>query len=164
MKTLLSMCLLALCTITGMSQKSIDNVFDKFADNEEVTKINFSGNFLTNILQQDDKFQNSEIDNFRLLILENGNNLSSLDRKSIISELQGSNYEELMQIRSKDAHVDFYVRDTDDYVTNLVMFVQDEEQQIILDLDGRIAYDVFDDINIDFEGSNHLKMVGKKRK
>lgn len=162
MKNLMSMCLIALCTVTGMSQRSIDSIFEKYADNEEVTKVNFSGNFLTNILQQDDKFADSSIKNFRLLILENGNSLSSRDQSSVISELKGSNYEELMQVRSHGDKVDFYVRDNEDYVTSLVMLVTSDDKQIILDLDGKINYDVFNDINIDFDGSDHLKKVCKK--
>lgn len=156
------MCLIALCTVTGMSQKSIDSIFEKYADTEEVTKINFSGNFLTNILQQDEKFHDSSIKNFRLLVLEEGQSLSSRDKSSVISELLGMNYEELMQIRSKGDKVDFYVKDNEDYVTSLVMLVQSDDQQIILDLDGKINYDVFNDINIEFEGSDHLKKVCKK--
>lgn len=164
MKYVISMCLIALCTATAISQRSIDNIFDRYADNEEVSKINFSGNFLTNIIQADGDHEDSSIDNFRLLVFENDQTISSLERKAVITELKSDRYEELMQIRDKDSKIDFYIKDSDDYITNLVMFIQSDDNQVLLDIDGNISYDFFNDVSIDFEGSDKLKYVNKKNR
>lgn len=162
MKYVLSMCLIALCTATGISQKSIDALFQKYADHDHVTKINFSGSFLNNFIEDEPKFKDSNIKNFRLLIFEKENLMTNTDQNVVVADLKRNKYEELMHIRSKDGDVDFYVKDSNDYITDLVMMVESEDHNILLELDGKIHYDVFDDIDINFEGSDHLKKIKRK--
>lgn len=162
MKHVISMCLIALCTATGISQSSIDALFSKYSKDENVTKLNFSGSFLNNFIDDEPKFKGSEINGFRMLIFEEGHSMTNTDQNVVIADLVANKYEELMHIRSKDGDVDFYVKDTNDYITDLVMLVESDDHHVLLELDGKIHYDVFDDLDIDFEGSHHLKQVKRR--
>lgn len=136
MKKLLGIIALALLTVSVSGQKSIDDLFDKYAGKDGFTTVTINGNLLKlaaafdnedsdsdlpkninliRILAQDDEYQ-GKVENFY---------------DAVIKDIDLTKYEEFMQVKEKDQNVRMLVRMDGNKFSEFLMIVGGKDNAII---------------------------------
>lgn len=168
MKNILSI-LGFLCLFISLSQaqsKNIESFYDQYAKDENVTNVTIKG-WLLDIATQftddaDSKEVLSKITKLRVLVMENGNPVTKKDFNKLKRDIQKDDFEELLQIRDEGSHVDFYIREEGDLITNVLMLVNDEDEFVLLSLEGLMKLEDLKHIKIESEGSEHFEKIGER--
>jgi len=155
---------------TGFSfaqSNSIQSFYKKYAGYENATDINVQGWVLklASAFSEDEKAQNTldKITQLRILIMEDENLVTYDDRKKLTRSLKKDKFEELLQVRDGGDKIDFFLREDGGQITNLLMVVNGKDGFILLSLEGLLNLEDIKDLNIDIEGSEHLKKLPKHR-
>lgn len=161
MKVMFSAITLALLCL-NLNGQSIDKLFEKYSEKENATKIIINKNVLK-LFSDDPKTYESlkDINGIEILVLDEEDNLPLDEYKSLLKKVEKFNLEELVTIRSKGSFVDFMFDEDGLYLKNLIMMARSEESTFLLRLDGRILREHLDDIDINFQGMNHLEKLGR---
>ena len=144
-----------LFTSSVFSQKA----FDKYIDSDNVGTVVINKGILSLVAQFSDAAESKEAQDFidiaknveEIKIYISENKTASVDmKKTVKNYLKKSSMEELLRVRDGDAHVDFYVKSTnnDNVVSQLFMFVNDIDNKgdknpetILVTINGKIELD-----------------------
>ncbi len=153
MSKLAIMGLLFLCPFIS---NDFTEFLDNFVEDRECSKISLSGNLLS--------FKNkgdidSKIEDFQLYIFDEDDYLSKKDVSSIKNEAHKSRLELLNMVRSDGNLIEIYVRDQDDYISDLFVMVQGDDSSILFHANGKIRYEDLKNLDIDFDGSEELRRL-----
>lgn len=163
----LLICFLGSTGFTFAQSKSIHNFYNKYAGFENATDINVQGWVLklASAFSEDEKAQNTldKITQIRILIMEDENLVTYDDRKKLIRSLKKDKFETLLQVKDGGDNIDFFLREEGDHITNILMLVNGKDGFVLLSLEGLLNLEDIKDLNIDIEGSEHLKKLPKHR-
>ncbi len=150
-------------SLTAFSQ-STDSILKKYADKEEVSQMSLTGDILRMFAQEYEQRELiDKVDKINLLIFSEKSVLDPVDLKMIKSNLKKDNYEELINARDGKMNVQILVREKGETIRNLFMLYSDgDTQQIIADMKCKLTYDDLKKLDLDFEGSEGLKLIGKQ--
>ncbi|MFK7807245.1 MAG: DUF4252 domain-containing protein [Saprospiraceae bacterium] len=152
-------------SLTAQSN-SIENFYNQYASEENATNVTIKGWLLdlaTNFTTDDEsKEVLSKITKLRVLLMEDGNPVTRSDFKELKKSIRKDNFEELMKIRDEGSYVDFYVREEGEDITNILMLVNDEDEFVLLSLEGLMKWEDLKNINIDTDGAEHFEKIKKK--
>jgi ribose 5-phosphate isomerase len=93
--------------------------------------------------------------------MEDGNLVKNSDYKSFMKAIKKDNFEELVKVKDKGSDIDILVRDKGDFITDAILVVSDEDQFILLSMEGRLKLSDFKDININIDGADHFKKAAQ---
>lgn len=165
---LIGLLLLAVHGLTYGQTKSIQNFYDKYANHDEVTNISLSGFVLklATSYTSDEETERmiNKITQVRVLIMEDGNLVQKADLKSLTNSMRKDNFEELMKIREKDNLVDFYIKEDQDKITNVLMLISSNDGFLLFSLEGLLNFSDLNNINIDVDGVENFKKIPKNKK
>lgn len=121
--------------------KAIDELFDKYSGKEGITCVNINGGLLTLASWMDDdkdtKDMIKDLKNVRILAMENNTDVNINFYKEIIASVPVKDYVELMTVKEKDEDVKFLVKQSDGFITELLMIVGGKDNALI-SITGRI--------------------------
>ena len=104
-----------------------------------------------------------KITQVRLLVSEE-NLVSKNDYLRFAKSLKKDSFEDLMQIKDQGSNIDIMIREQGDKITDVILLVEDHGDFVMISLEGDFQYSDLNDLDLKFEGSEHLKKLPEKRK
>jgi len=149
MKTVLSMLLLLVATVTNAQVSKLDKIFDTYQEAKGVTSIKIGKpmfNMINKMNLGDDKDMEqikpllTKINSIKMLIVEDS--VHSKVKDEVKQAFSNIKYEELMAIHSDGSRIKFLAENTADSVlNNLLLDISSEGSTIFMILDGKINYE-----------------------
>jgi hypothetical protein len=133
-------------SMTMMAQQSLINkYFDKYADNENFTKVTINqkmfslfANFEGNTDEETEFMQAiSKLEGLKVLVADSVENPGELF-KTTAAEIEKAGYEELMSVTDADENVKFSIKENNGIVKEMIMLVGGKEEFVLLSLYGEI--------------------------
>ncbi|MFT5264956.1 MAG: hypothetical protein ACI8YQ_003706 [Polaribacter sp.] len=168
MKNILFLSLLiCFCSSTVQAQSnSIESFYEQYAKNEKVTNVTIKGWLLdiASHITSDESSKEvlSKITQLRILLMEDGNPVTKNELSRLKKGIKKDHFEELLQIRDEGSHVDFYIREEGDHITNVLMLVNDNDEFVLLSLEGLLKLEDLKNIKIDTDGAEHFEKIKRK--
>jgi hypothetical protein len=169
MKKVVTLLLIALFPVLAIAQNSaIDKVFKKYADREGFTVVTISKGLLKMAANIDDEDQEASeflnrINAIKILAAEENNNVNLYDE--VLSDLDKSDYEELMTVKSVDEEVLMLAKKDGDVIEELILLVGGKEDNALVFISGRMSMKdmakISKSVNIEGAGLEHLKDMDK---
>ncbi|MBX2842148.1 MAG: DUF4252 domain-containing protein [Flammeovirgaceae bacterium] len=148
---------------------SIDQFFDKYQGNDNLFTMNFSGNFLQSMFENESGEDDIEqaikgIQDFRIISAKKElNSITTIEVDNLRKRLKKERFEELIKIRNGKSKIDFMILEKNGIVTNFMMLVDDDDEFVVLSFQGEIDLDHIGEItkNMKIDGMEHLKELKK---
>ncbi len=127
------------------AQNFIDELFNKYSGNENVTSIVISKNLFDFAFAMDnDKDGKLEklkgkISDLKILVSENKNGLSPKFTEEIKGYIGKDSFLTLIEIIDGKKKVNLYVKKNDDKIVNLLLLSKEENQEVMLSLQGQFT-------------------------
>lgn len=167
--------ILILCVVLPIlsygQDKSVKKFYNKYKYDETVTSVKIQGW----MLKMAAKFAEDEEDDgeaaellrkvtrLRVIAMEDGNVISKKDLNQFKKEMAADNFEPLMQVREDGQIIDFFIREADEVITDLVVLVKDKEEFIMLNLEGNLKFEDLRKLDFDVEGGDSFKKLPTKK-
>jgi len=147
--------------------KSIKNFYKKYTNYENASDVTLQGW----VLKMASNFADDEtaermlqkITKLRVLTMEEGNLVKQTDYQKLMNDIRKDAFEDLMEIRSGTQQINMLIREDGDTITDIVLFVNDVDNFVLLSLEGALEFSDLQNINIDVDGSEHFKKIPEKR-
>lgn len=159
----------------SLAQKSpIDSFFSKYADQDgftsvEVTKGLFE--LFAEIDADDPEFEDfskavAGLESLKLLAYSTEKGSVEAKEKfynDIVKSIPFSEYKELMVIKDSDANVNFYAKNSQQIITDMVMVVNGKDEAVLLCMTGNIDLNYVAKLgkSMNFEGMDYLQKMKK---
>jgi hypothetical protein len=172
-KTLL-MIMLAIPMILSAQKSSVDSFFSRYSDQDgytsvEVTKGLFE--LFSEIDADDPEFADFQkaiggLESLKVLAYssEKGSQ-EAKDKfyKDIMNSIPFNDYKELMVIRDSDANVNFYAKNNQQIITEMLMVVDGKDEAVLLSMTGNIDLNAVAKLGkaMNLEGMNYLEKMKK---
>jgi len=169
MKKVLTLLLVALFPILAMAQNSaIDKVFSKYGDRDGFTVVTISKGLLKLAANMDDDHESkdflSRIHSIKILALEDQKTDINL-YDEVLSDLDKSQYEELMTAKSKGEEVLILAKKDGDILEELIILVGGDDDNALVYISGKMNMKdlskLSSSVNIEGAGLSHLKDLDK---
>jgi hypothetical protein len=167
MKKVITLMLVALLPILALAQNSaIDQVFKKYGDRDGFTVVTISKGLLKMVANVDDDKESrdflSRIHQIKVLALEDGNgNINLYDE--VLSNLNKSEYEELMTVKKQGEEVLMLAKKSGDILEELIILVGGNEDNALVYISGKMNMKdlgkLSSSVNIEGAGLDHLKDI-----
>jgi Domain of unknown function (DUF4252) len=103
-----------------------------------------------------------KISQIRLLVSEE-NFVTKNDYTKLKKNLKKDSFEDLMKINSEGTKIDILIRENGKYISEVVLLINDDEDFIMISLEGNFQYSDLNDLNLNIDGGNYLKKLPEKR-
>ncbi len=139
---------------------AIDNLFEKYTDNDDFTSVYISSKMFSTIAKS-----NSEEKVDDVLSSLKGMNILTTEKnpkdffKEAKKKLYNNDYEELMRVKDKGANVLFFVKESDGKIAKeLVLLVGESDETVLISFGGNINLDKISDLGktLNIKGANKL--------
>ena len=162
--------LLVLPMLMFGQEKSIKKFYNKYKNNEDVTTVKISGTVIKLVA----KFAKGEegkevkdvvqhISKIRLIHMQNGNLVTKRERKELLNDVRGEAFEELVRIKSDGTAVEFFVREANDKITNVLVLVSEENSFMMLSIEGTLNYKDLQNLELEMDENDTFKKLPKLR-
>jgi hypothetical protein len=174
----ISLVLAALPFFMDAQTSKVDQFFIKYSQLEGYTSVEITKGLFelfTEIDADDPDFEDfqkavSGLESLKLLSCssEDGNaGLKAKFQSDVKSSIPFSEYKELMVVKDKDANINFYAKNSNQIITEMLMSVDGPDEAVLLYLKGNIDLNRIAKLAkaINLEGMNHLGVIkpGNKR-
>lgn len=160
MKILQISLILLLSLSIGNTQKSIDQLFNKYEEADGVVKMNLTGDVIDLLDDELTKGIGAKIDHIDLLMMDSGQtSISKEEIMSLKADLKSSNYEELINARDNGSRIEIYVDEQGEYLKRIFFMMTSPDQNIFVKVSGKMKYSDFKDI--DLSGIKGLEILSK---
>lgn len=130
----------------------------------ESLNLYFYKNTLRMLNQKEDKDFDElikDVEKMRFLMIDKSDRFSAADYKSILSDYQREDYEEMMTSRHDGKRFDVYIREANGQVKGTVILVNDSTNLFVLDILGKVAINKAASL---FNALDESSDIGKKIK
>jgi hypothetical protein len=137
--------ILLFTALSGFSQK---NVFEKFADQKEITQVTITKALLKMFPSMTSSVDMNGIDVNKIInkleqidiFISENEDAKKMMRKEITAFFKtDKSYEVLMKIKDEKDNIVFYGQKDNGFVKSLVMFIDDDDECVIIQLLGRFT-------------------------
>ena len=169
MKKLTTLLLVALFPLLALAQNSaVDKVFKKYGDRDGFTVVTISKGLLKMVSKMDDDRESqdflSRIHEIKVLATEDHKSDVNL-YDEVLSDLNKSDYEELMSAKSKGEDVLILAKKDGDILQELIILVGGKEDNALVYISGKMNMKdlakLSSSVNIKGAGLEHLKDIDK---
>jgi hypothetical protein len=169
MKKVITLILVALFPLLAMSQNSaIDKVFKKYGDRDGFTVVTISKGLLKMVGNLDDDRESqdflSRVNQIKILATKDDNSDINL-YEEVLSNLDKSDYEELMTAKSKGEEVLMLAKKDGDIIEELIILVGGKDDNALVYISGKMNMKdlskLSSSVNIKGAGFEHLKDIDK---
>jgi len=166
-KILLIASVLMICLSSLFAQtESVKSFYDRYTNQDKVSDYTVNGWLLKVASEYSDDADASKvlekITQLRILIMDDGNPISSHEYKDFMKVLRKDSFKELIKIKDKEVDVDFFIREEGQHITNVLMLVNEKDGFVLISLEGLLKMEDLKNLNLDIEGGEHFEAVGKK--
>lgn len=168
MKTIASITM-AFLMIASIQAQSISSFFEDLEDRDDYAVITINKEMFRMIasfdVEMDDEGIKDLIKNIkRVRIFMNDETAAYEDFKKIKSLAASTSMTNLISVKDGSERVELFTNPTDDdrYVNGLILLVREEDQNIFIEIDGKINLDDLSKLTdkMDIDGFDHLKKIG----
>lgn len=159
----------------SMAQKNaVDSFFSKYSDQEGYTSVEVSKGLFelfAEIDADDPEFEDfkkavSGLESLKLIAYsaEKGNpETREKFHQDILSSIPFRDYKELMVIKDSDANINFYAKNNQQVITDMIMVVNGKDEAVLLSLTGNIDLNYVAKLgkSMNLEGMNYLEKMKK---
>lgn len=145
-----------------VNAQDFDDIYKKYKKQDNITslKINKLGCMFASLFASDDDGDEGaqflkKTSNLRILINENGRNYAL--QNDIQRYISKSKLEPLMSIIDGDDNIEIYIQDKNKAIRQLLIVVSDNEDQVILHLNGKYPMKMIKEMMNDKTGSAIVK-------
>ena len=152
---------------------AISSLFDKYADNEELTKVNISQkmfSLFTNLEPDDPETKElanaiSKLKGVKILASDSIANGRKYYREAS-QNIRKSQFEELMSVRDGDKDMVFMIKESGGIINELLMLVGGDHQFVAMDLFGEIDLKQISKLSkgMNMKGMEYLENIDKDSK
>ncbi len=169
MKYLINIILLVLLFSTQMQaqSKSVNSFYKKYKKEAEARNIKLNS-FIIDISRSfmDDETSDllKKFSKVQLLVIEDAKIVNPSDLTSLMKSVKKEKFEDLINVRDGLSRVQILVRDSKKGITDLLLVVQDQEDDdfVLLSIQGLFKYEDLKELDIDFNGKEHLDQLPDK--
>ncbi len=158
-------CLFSIASLNAQSN-SVKSFYDKYTNDVKVTDYTIQGWMLKLATEyaDDEEAGNvlEKITQLRILLMEDGNPISSHEYNDFMKTLRQDDFEELLKVKDKDCDVDFFIREDGEMISDLLMLVHEKDGFVLISLEGLFSMKDLKNLNLDIEGAEHLEKAMKK--
>jgi len=160
MRSFLFLFLLSICiSVQADAQKSLDNIFGTYSQDENASYVKMDGSMLSYFVKDGMKSKLKKLD---VVIFSEGHLLDKATSNSMKKTAKSNGFEQLINVTDKDAKVDIFSKDKNDYLESVFMIVNMPDKSIIVRLKGRIFLEELKDFNFGgVEGTEQLSQLFK---
>lgn len=164
MKNALLIFTLAMIPLFTMAQqKNIEAFYEKYAELDNVSDVNIEGAFLKLTVSNDN---NNEIVNkisrIRVMLMDEQNHVDYNDVQKLRKGILRDGFEDLIHVKDGSAKIDIMIREKGELITNILLVVNDTDNFVLFSIEGLFRLKDLKDIDLDIEGSEHLKKMAEK--
>lgn len=149
----------------GAQSNVVNDFYEDFKGNSRAMSFEFGDWMLKTVSQNsDDKEVQAILENItkvRLLLADDV--ITKSDSKQLINGMHKDNFSDLIQIREKGNNVQCLVKESGDFITDVVLLVTSDSDVILLNIMGKLTYDDLRKLDLDIKGAEHLKKLPKDR-
>jgi hypothetical protein len=159
----------------SFAQKSaVDSFFSKYSDQEGYTSVEVSKGLFelfAEIDADDPEFEDfkkavSGLESLKLIAYstEKGNQETKEKfHQDILSSIPLKDYKELMVIKDSDANINFYAKNNQQVITDMIMIVNGKDEAVLLSLNGNIDLNYVAKLgkSMNLEGMDYLEKMKK---
>lgn len=169
MKKVITLLLVALFPLLASAQNSaIDKVFKKYGDRDGFTVVTISKGLLKMVANMDDDRESrdflSRVHEIKILAIEDHKSDINL-YDEVLSNLDKSDYEELMTVKSDGENVLMLAKKDGDILEELILLVGGKDDNALVYISGRMNMKdlskLSSSVNIKGAGLDHLKDLNK---
>ena len=124
------------------AQNGVERFYQKYEKNGELLTVNLSGSLLGMILSSDDEKGKEQIKNLASLRIisteDHKSRISRADINRLKSDIRKEQFEDLMVVRDGSTRVNFMAKEKGDYITDLVMLVDEDDNFTMVSFQGKI--------------------------
>ncbi|MFA5816547.1 MAG: DUF4252 domain-containing protein [Bacteroidales bacterium] len=169
MKKVITLMLVALFPLLALAQNSaIDKVFKKYGDRDGFTVVTISKGLLKMAANMDDDRESqdflSRVNQIKILAVEDHSTDINL-YDEVLSNLDKSDYEELMTAKSKGEEVLILAKKDGDIIEELIILVGGSNDNALVYISGKMNMKdlakLSSSVNIEGAGLDHLKDLNK---
>jgi|GEM_PF-252788 len=169
MKKVITLLLVALFPLLALAQNSaIDKVFKKYGDRDGFTVVTISRGLLKMVANMDDDRESrdflSRVNQIKILAVEDHSTDINL-YDEVLSNLDKSDYEELMTAKSKGEEVLILAKKDGDIIEELIILVGGSNDNALVYISGKMNMKdlskLSSSVNIEGAGFDHLKDLNK---
>ncbi len=157
--------LLFLGTMAFSQGDGITKYFEKYMDDEDFTVVYISGRMFGMFaeIEDDDKEAKAALKGLkglRILTTDKKENTVKLYEEAL-KKFDSSEYEELMKVRDGKENVNFYIKEEDEKITELLLLVGGGDDFVLLSFKGNIDLKQISTLSesMDIDGLEHLEKV-----
>jgi len=148
MKRIFGTLVLSALLSVAYGQRSIDALFNKYADNEGFVSLTINGNLL-NLLKSDkhgchENHWPGEVNEIRILVQEDENLKVENFYDIAMRDINKRDYEEFMSVKKTDQDLRIYVRSDGDIIKELLLIAGGDDN-FIIQLKGKISINEAED-------------------
>jgi hypothetical protein len=153
--------------LCSQSSQSVKNFFKKYQNNDEAEQFKIGGLVLDLAISFSDDEESKNIlkklKRLRLLSFEDINPVDPSDFRQLMKGIQADRYSPLIKLRQKGETVDIFVQEKNNYISEVLLIVQSQEEFILLNLEGKFRFEDLNDFDLDTKGGDHLRRLPEKR-
>ena len=169
MKTILSTVVIFLL-ITSLNAQSISSFFERLEDGDDYSVITINKEMFRMIASFDAEFDDEGVKDLiknikRVRVFVNDETATSEDFKELKSLASSTSMTNLISVKDAGERVELFTIPTnnDKYVDGLILLVHEEDQNVFIEIDGKINLDDLAKLTekMDIDGFDQLKKIGK---
>lgn len=165
-KILIAIAILAIPFLASSQNKSIENFYNKYVDNESISDISLNGWILSmasKMSEEDGTEILQKITKLRIMLAEEKDIVSKTDVKKLMRDVRNNDFEDLMTIRDDGTRVNFMIREEGKNITNVLVIIHGDGDFILLSLEGNLNFEDLKQLDFDVEGGDIFKKLPSDR-
>ncbi len=163
---ILGMIVTPMC-VWAQSSLSVKDFFRKYQHDEGAEQFKLGGLVLDLAISFSDEKKDNKIlkklKRLRLLTFEDNNPVSASDYKSLMKGIHSDHYSPLIKLRQGKETVDIFVQENNNFISEVLLIVQSQEEFILLNLEGKFRFEDLNDFDLDTKGGDHLRKLPERR-
>lgn len=168
MKNILIIAFAFLFIVPAFGQtKSINKFYNKYKHQENVTDVKVRGWLIKLASSQvdDEQAENilKKVTQLRVLVVDGFEGVKSNDYNKLINDVEKDSFEEILRIREGKDNIRAMVKSDGDKISNVLLFVDGEDQFVMLSLEGSLDFSDLNDLHFDVEGGDAFEKIPEEK-
>ncbi len=165
MKNILIIALAFLFTVPAFGQtRAINKFYNKYKHQENVTNVKVRGWLikLASNAVDDEKAEQlmKKVTQLRVLVVEGTDGVRPKDFDKLVKDVEKDAFEDILRIREGKDNIRAMVKTNgDNKISNVLLFVDGEEEFVLLSLEGLLDFSDLNDLQFDVQGGEHFEKI-----
>lgn len=161
--------LLCVASASFAQPKAIKSFYDKYKNLDGVEDVKVQGWLLklaAGFADEDPEAKRllKKITNLRILTMDQGNLVSSQEYNQLVKNIKQEAFEDLFMVKEDGKNIQFMIREKGETITDLLLLIRGDDEFVLLSLEGLLKFSDLNDLNIEVNGSEHLKKLPDDKK